>query len=120
MLPKRYVGPLFVGVVTLGTAGEILLELRIGIVEPVLADGQTDGIILSHDGRIPLRRVVYSRAEFLDVILPLFVEPDVFEAPAVEQAVYHYRQTFDLRQPAACRSPAALVSARPSAAVSSG
>src|SRR6516162_2208451 len=45
------------GVVALGAAGEILVELLIGIVEPVLADRHTDRIILAHDGRIPLRRV---------------------------------------------------------------
>jgi hypothetical protein len=45
------------GVIALGAARKILVELLVGVVEPVLADGQTDGVILAHDGRVPLRRV---------------------------------------------------------------
>jgi hypothetical protein len=34
----------------------------------------------------------------------LFVEPDVFEAPAVEQAVYHDCEPLNLRLPARCKT----------------
>src|SRR5438132_8173998 len=44
------------------------------------------------------------RLRFICRFLELLVEPDVFEAPAVEQAVDHDRQAFDTRQPAACRA----------------
>src|SRR6516225_1345017 len=51
------IGIAIAGVVALRTAGEILVKLLVGIVEPVLADGHTDRIVLAHDSRIPLRRV---------------------------------------------------------------
>src|SRR5205085_7431052 len=57
------------GVVALGSTDEILVELLVRIVEPVLADGQPNRIILAHDRRIPLGRVDgIERAVDIDVL----------------------------------------------------
>ena len=62
-------GVAITGVVALGAAGIILVEHLVGVIEPGLGHGEGERVILSHDGRVPLRRVDrVQRAVDIDIL----------------------------------------------------
>src|SRR5215472_18271052 len=66
-------------------------------------------------GELPIRSAARSQPPGRQSPNPLLVEPDVFHAPAVEDAVDHDRPALDMRLPAG--RPAVVKNDRPGAVV---
>ncbi len=57
------------GIIALRTAQIVFVEHLVGVIEPGLADGKGERVVLAHDCRIPLRRIDrVERAVDVDVL----------------------------------------------------